>query len=157
MIVDGSPRPDGRLYPRRTPGGGAIRTTPLFLIVTGLVAGCVQDVAQDEPTVTAPSPAVTATQPAEGDIAQGCQPGSELTAQGNAWEPPCLFSRSTEITVTNNDAVVHSFTIRGTDVDVDVKPGTTENVDVAGAVESGVESEFFCKYHPEMIGYLAVE
>lgn len=153
MIVDGSLRPDGRLYPRR--GGGAIRTTPLFLIVAGLVAGCVQD----EPTVTAlsPAPTETATQPAEGDIAQGCAPGSELAAQGNAWDPPCLFSRSPEITVTNKDATVHSFTIRGTDVDVDVKPGTTENVDVAGAVESGVESEFYCKYHPEMIGYLAVE
>ncbi len=117
------------------------------------MTGCVQD----QPTLTPPSPAETATQPPAGDIAQGCAPGSELTAQGIAWDPPCLFSRSSEITVTNKDATVHSFTIRGTDVDVDVEPATTENVDVSGAVESGVESEFYCKYHPEMIGYLAVE
>lgn len=129
-----------------------MRVTLALLIAAVLAVGC----AQDEPTITPPAEQPTA-QPPGGDIAAGCEPGSEVVAMGSEWEPRCILSRRSTITVTNEDPILHSFSIRGTDVDVDLKPGATEKIDVSGAVKPGVETEFYCTYHPPMVGDLTVE
>jgi plastocyanin len=74
-----------------------------------------------------------------------------------AFQPSCFTASASQgISVTNADGAVHSFTIHGTPVDVDIAAGETFNGEaVAGVVEPGTY-DFVCTYHPEMKGTVTV-
>jgi plastocyanin len=69
-----------------------------------------------------------------------------------------VIARSEQsISITNEDSVLHNFSIEGTQVDVDIQPGTTFNGESAG-LKPGTYP-FFCKYHRTrgMVGVIVVQ
>ncbi len=94
---------------------------------------------------------------AEGPAAD-CVETTDVIAVDNEFEPICVIATSgTELTVTNEGAADHTFTIRDTDVDVLLEPRAEETVAVPEELEAGAEHEFHCEFHPTMVGYLYVE
>ena len=85
--------------------------------------------------------------------------GSAFTIhiQGFEFRPSCFTaSASQAISIVNGDDAVHSFTIHGTSVDVDIPANQTFNGEsVSGVVQPGTY-DFVCKYHPEMKGTVTV-
>lgn len=73
----------------------------------------------------------------------------------NAFEPSCFTARSeATITVINEGALPHTFTIEGTQVDVTVQPGDTFNGESAGLAPGNYD--LMCTLHPEMTGTIEV-
>jgi plastocyanin len=84
-------------------------------------------------------------------------PTFTIHIQGFEFRPSCFTaSASQAISIANGDDAVHSFTIQGTSVDVDVPANQTFNGEsVSGVVEPGTY-DFVCRYHPEMKGTVTV-
>ncbi|GIV00613.1 MAG: hypothetical protein KatS3mg014_2228 [Actinomycetota bacterium] len=76
---------------------------------------------------------------------------------GMAFVPACFsVSGSQAIALVNEDAVDHTFTIRGTSVDLDVEGDRAAQVGpLAGAISPGTY-DLLCRYHPEMTGSITV-
>ena len=90
------------------------------------------------------------------DLSQGSV--FKLTQQNFAFHPSCVIARSEQsISITNQDSVLHNFTIEGTQVDVDIQPGTTFNGESAGLAPGTYQ--FFCKFHRAsgMVGVIVVK
>src|SRR6266581_4083158 len=90
------------------------------------------------------------------DLSQGSV--FKLTQQNFAFHPPCVIARSEQsISIANQDSVLHNFTITGTQVDVDIQPGTTFNGESAGLAPGTYP--FFCKFHQArgMVGVIVVQ
>ncbi len=91
----------------------------------------------------------------------------DLTARGdtftirmedNEFLPACFTANAAQsIRVVNDDAGLHSFTLEGTSIDVDIAGGETfEGDPVTGVVEPGTY-QLICKYHlPGMTGEVRV-
>ena len=80
-----------------------------------------------------------------------------ITIAGFAFEPSCLTAAASQsISITNEDAVTHTFTIQGTQIDVGIAPGETFNGEpVTGVVEPGTYT-FICTIHPVMTGEITI-
>jgi plastocyanin len=67
----------------------------------------------------------------------------------NAFAPTCVAAASgSTLTIANHDDVAHTFTVKGTDVNVQLDETATEQASLAG-VAAGTY-EVICSYHPEM-------
>ena len=76
-----------------------------------------------------------------------------LTTKGSAFSPNCFSVASgSTISVVNMDARAHTFTVRGTGVDVQVPGGETGK---ATAPAPG-RYDFVCTIHPGMTGRIIV-
>lgn len=106
----------------------------------------------------------------DGGPAGGSDGGADcvdLTAEGdtftirmvdNEFVPSCFTARASQsIRVVNEDGGLHSFTLEGTPIDVDIAGGETfEGEPVTGVVAPGTY-ELICKYHlPGMTGEVTV-
>jgi plastocyanin len=78
-----------------------------------------------------------------------------VTMVDNAFEPSEFTPASDTLTVTNDGQALHSFTVPDGNIDQDVQPGESADIDVSG-LPSGT-SDLMCKYHPEMTGSITVE
>lgn len=81
-----------------------------------------------------------------------------ITMRGNVFVPECFTaSASQRLILVNEDAALHSFTVEGTPIDVDIRAEETLDLDpVSGAVEPGTY-ELICKYHqPAMTGQITI-
>jgi plastocyanin len=81
-----------------------------------------------------------------------------IRLSGNEFVPACFTaSASQRLTLVNEDGALHSFTIEGTPIDVDVGGGDTLDLDpVTDAVEPGTY-DLICKYHvPGMTGRITI-
>lgn len=81
-----------------------------------------------------------------------------ITLRDNLFVPSCFTaSASQRLQLVNAEAVLHSFTIAGTPVDVDVAPSETLDLDaMTGVIEPGTY-ELSCKYHlPGMSGEITI-
>jgi plastocyanin len=97
-------------------------------------------------------PADTATGPSA-----DCVETTDITAVDNSFEPICLTAATgDELTITNDGAAPHTFTIEGTDVDENLQPGDQVTATVPEGLEVEAETEFHCTIHPGMVGYLYV-
>jgi plastocyanin len=102
-----------------------------------------------------------------GDGGGGSEDCVDLTTEGdsftirlvnNEFVPSCFTaSASQSLTLVNEDAGLHSFTIRDTPIDVDIRGEETLDLDpISGLVEPGTY-ELICKYHlPGMTGEVTV-
>lgn len=128
--------------------------TLVVLLLLGAACG-----GGDDPTVPSSPTATGTTEPTETEEACEDQTGDEqieLEMKDNVFEPECLTVRGSQpIHIENNGAALHSFTIAGTQVDVDVQPGEEGNFEAAD-LEPG-NYLFRCKYHPPMTGSITVE
>jgi plastocyanin len=81
-----------------------------------------------------------------------------ITLRDNLFVPSCFTASAAQrLNLVNEDGVLHSFTLEGTPIDVDVSPNETLDLDpVAGVIEPGTY-HLVCKYHaPGMAGDLTV-
>jgi plastocyanin len=77
-----------------------------------------------------------------------------VTASGFAFSPTELeVAAGTEILVENADAVAHTFTIDGTDIDLELDPGDVEDAEID--LDTGSYG-FHCRFHSSMTGTLTV-
>ena len=127
----------------------------LLALVALLGAACGEDDPTVEgPTTTAAEPTDEPTddptdEPTETDEPCEDQTGDdqiELTMDDSEFDPTCLSVLASQtIHIVNQGEQVHSFTIDGTQVDIDVQPGD-EFGGEGNAVSPG-EYTFYCKYH----------
>jgi plastocyanin len=77
-----------------------------------------------------------------------------VTASGFAFAPTELeVAAGTEILVENADGVAHTFTIDGTDIDLELDPGDVEDAEID--LDTGSYG-FHCRFHSSMTGTLTV-
>jgi plastocyanin len=69
--------------------------------------------------------------------------------QDNAFTPACVAATGgTTLTIENHDGVPHTFTVKDTDVNVQLDGNATQQASLAD-VAAGTY-EVLCSYHPEM-------
>lgn len=72
-----------------------------------------------------------------------------------AFDPGCAaVPQDATLTLTDTGGAPHSFTVKGTDVNVTLNPGDTQTADLAG-IAPGVYA-VVCTYHPQMNGALKI-
>ena len=78
-----------------------------------------------------------------------------ITIADFAFDPNCFSASASQgISIVNQDAADHTFTITGTDVDVPIAAGQTFNGEPR-AVEPGTY-DFLCTLHPTMTGQVTL-
>jgi plastocyanin len=71
-----------------------------------------------------------------------------------AFEPACIESPATAtLTLNNTGAAVHTFTIDGTDVNVNLNAGDTASATLSG-LTAGTTYTVVCTYHSQMVAAL---
>jgi plastocyanin len=70
------------------------------------------------------------------------------------FRPDCLSVDAGTITLENTGDALHTFTVTGTDVDLDVDAGTSVEASLSG-VEPGTYA-VTCTLHPQMVATLTV-
>jgi plastocyanin len=98
------------------------------------------------PPTTAP-PTTTTTRPAPSTLA--------MVISGFAFSPshPTVRAGAVHVTVSNEDAAAHTFTVTGTSIDLPLAPHASAADDATLAAGS---YEFHCKIHASMTGTLTV-
>ena len=79
-----------------------------------------------------------------------------VVALDNEFDPNCLgVAPGQDLTVRNDGAAAHTFTLREADINLVLQPGDEAVAEGVGdAVPEGGEIEFTCEFHPGMVGYL---
>ena len=80
-----------------------------------------------------------------------------ITISDFAFDPNCFTASASQgISIENQDAADHTFTITGTDIDVPIAAGQTFNGEpISGAVSPGTY-DFLCTLHPTMTGQVTI-
>lgn len=79
--------------------------------------------------------------------------GSTITIADFTFDPSTISaSGPTEVTITNNDAAAHTFTLDDGSVDEEIEGGETVTVTVDVSQTTG----FYCRFHPQMTGTVEV-
>lgn len=124
-----------------------------------LLAGC----GDGAETTSTPPPSPQATvAPEETDVPEETVPPLEecidetitgavevtIRETDNAFSPPCLIVLGGQsLEILNRGTALHNFSIEGTQVDLDTRPGeATRTEALAGVLEPGTH-KFICKYH----------
>jgi plastocyanin len=80
-----------------------------------------------------------------------------ITISDFAFAPNCFTASASQgISIENQDAADHTFTVTGTDIDVPIAAGQTFNGEpISGAVSPGTY-DFLCTLHPTMTGQVTI-
>jgi plastocyanin len=80
-----------------------------------------------------------------------------ITISDFAFDPNCFTASASQgISIVNQDAADHTFTITGTDIDVPIAAGQTLNGEpISGAASLGTY-DFLCTLHPTMTGQVTI-
>jgi plastocyanin len=137
----------------------ALAMIALLAILAPACGGDDNPAIEGTPTTTAPTTPELTDEPTVACDDQSGAAEARLAIEDEnalAFEPECLtVDRSAALVITNNGDLLHSFTVSGTDVDVDVKGGEQERLDAPSPLDPG-EYQFFCTYHPAMTGTITV-
>jgi plastocyanin len=115
------------------------RLAPLAIVLLLLGAACSKKAATTPPTTTPPG-----TSPATSGG------GNEVAIQEAdfSFTPSAITAANTDtLTITNNGAQLHNFSIEGTSVDVDTQPGQTTPLTPTTPPFPPGDYNVFCKYH----------
>jgi plastocyanin len=115
-----------------------MRTTIRIIAMAAfLLAGACGGGAEPDPSCTDPDPA------------------SSVALADFEFQPACIGAASgASIALENTGAAPHTFTIEGTDVDVDLPAGENGTTSLEG-VDAGAYA-ITCTYHPQMTGTAVV-
>jgi len=108
------------------------------------------------PTATGPTVATGPT--ASDDCVDLTGEGDIFTIviSGFAFVPDCFIASASQgISIVNEDAAPHTFTMTGTEINVGVSAGETFKGEPIGIVEPGTY-DFLCTIHPTMTGEVTV-
>ena len=123
-----------------------VRLVAGLFVLSLVVAACSSD--DDGGTTGTTGGATGATQTGSGGGG-----GTTITIAGFAFDPDTItVSGPTEVTITNEDSVTHTFTLDDGSVDETVEQGATETVTVDVSASTG----FHCNIHPQMTGQIEV-
>jgi plastocyanin len=80
-----------------------------------------------------------------------------ITIADFAFRPNCFTARASQgISIENQDAADHTFTVTGTEIDVPIAAGQTFNGEpISGAVSPGTD-DVLCTLHPTMTGQVTI-
>ena len=80
-----------------------------------------------------------------------------ITIENFEYDPSCFTASASQgIEITNADDAVHSFTLKGTEIDLEVPAGeTVEGAPASDVLDPGTY-DLFCTYHPDMTGEVTV-
>jgi plastocyanin len=80
-----------------------------------------------------------------------------ITIADFAFDPKCFTARASQgVSIENQDAADHTFTVTGTEIDVPIAAGQTFNGEpISGAVSPGTY-DFLCTLHPTMTGRVTI-
>lgn len=127
----------------------------LLLLLAAFGAACGGD---DNPAIEGTTPAQTTDGPTDPPPEDPTGPpddcedlsGSstaEITLVDSSFDPGCvIIEGDADLTLTNDGAALHNFTIANQPVDVDVDPGTSQELPGPTPAADG-EHVFYCKYH----------
>ena len=86
----------------------------------------------------------------DGGSAEAAEDGgtSTVTATDNEFEPTSMTAAAgTTLEVTNDGEAPHNFSVEGEDIDVDIEPGSSQEVMLEG-LEAG-SYQVLCKFHED--------
>jgi plastocyanin len=120
---------------------------PVVLMWIGVACG-----GDNNSASTTQPPAATTTQtasetPSGGKTTGGAGGATTLILKDNVFDPANFtVAAGSQITLKNQGAILHNFSVEGQDIDKDVKAGETETEDVIEDLQPGTYT-MFCKYH----------
>lgn len=93
--------------------------------------------------------------PSDPGECENAEPADRVRLEDFAFEPDCLVADvDAAIHLENVGKAPHTFTVEGTDIDLDVPAGESADGSLSG-VEAG-RYAVTCTYHPQMIATLTV-
>ncbi len=130
-----------------------LRLTGLLIVAVVLVAAACSS-SSSSSTSSSTSTTTTSSAAPTGGGGGGGGSTATITASGLAFSPSSVnvSPGKVTLTVTNNDSILHTFTLDDGSSDTDLPPGqtTTINLDLTKTVG------WHCKIHPSMTGTLTV-
>jgi plastocyanin len=123
-----------------------MRLTRIFILAASLAfvaaacGGGDNEATTAPPTTSSPTPVETTASPTE----TATSGGATLLLQDNVFDPEDFTLSGGTVTLTNEGAALHNFSVDGQDIDKDVNPGETETEDLE--LPPGTYT-MFCKYH----------
>lgn len=96
---------------------------------------------------TQPPVATGTTQTPTASPTGGGTQGTTLVLKDNVFDPADFtVAAGSQITLKNEGAALHNFSVEGQNIDKDIQPGETENEDILEGLQPGTYT-MFCKYH----------
>jgi plastocyanin len=85
----------------------------------------------------------------------GGETTDSVTMVDNEFQPSEFTAASDTLSLTNDGQAPHTFTVPDSDIDQQVDPGQSADVDLSG-LDAGT-FDFECTFHPEMTGSVTVQ
>jgi plastocyanin len=99
----------------------------------------------NQTTTQPPVTTTTSESPTGGATTGSPSGGTTLTLKDNVFDPADFtITAAAQVTLKNEGASLHNFSVEGQNIDKDVQPGETETEDLA--LPAGTYT-MFCKYH----------
>jgi plastocyanin len=96
---------------------------------------------------TQPPVATGTTQSPTASPTGGGTQDTTLVLKDNVFDPADFtVAAGSQITLKNEGAALHNFSVEGQNIDKDIQPGETENEDILEGLQPGTYT-MFCKYH----------
>ena len=100
----------------------------------------------NQATTTPPVATGTTESPTASPTGGGTQ-GTTLILKDNVFDPADFtIAAGSQITLKNEGASLHNFSVEGQNIDKDIQPGETETEDILQGLQPGTYT-MFCKYH----------
>jgi plastocyanin len=132
--------------------------TLVFLLVAVCALGLMACSSDDDGGTTGVETGSTGATENDGSVdLKGGGATFTITIADFAFDPNCFTARASQgISIENQDAADHTFTVTGTDIDVPIAAGQTFHGEpISGAVSPGTY-DFLCTLHPTMTGQVTI-
>jgi plastocyanin len=122
----------------------------LLVLLATLTVACAGD---DNPTIQSPAPDETATEePTDECTDLSGEPEANVTLTDNQFDPTCLIvDQAITLNLVNQGSAAHTFTIPGSDIDLELQPGEFGTLEGPAPLDPG-EHVYYCRFHGSPAG-----